>query len=94
MLGALESFKLPYARFMPTTWPYQKKVSKEVNFLRTFCKDRILQRQQAISQASDPVPDDILTTYLNNVHKAGLGLEDITDDILTLFIAGRLHPFQ
>ena len=71
-----------------STFPFQKRVSEAVNFIRNYGKKVIQERQEAILRGDD-TPNDILAHILRVAEvEPTLTLEHLVDEFLTFFIAG------
>ena len=72
-----------------TTFPYQRRVSQAIKFIRNYGKKVIQERQEAILRGDD-TPNDILAHILRVAEvEPTLTLENLVDEFITFFVAGQ-----
>ena len=72
-----------------STFPFQRRVSEAVKFIRNYGEKVIQQRQEAI-QRGDDTPNDILAHILRVAEaEPTLTLEHLVDEFVTFFLAGQ-----
>ena len=87
--GVLESLRSPFWRVAVSTFPFQRRVSQAIKFIRNYGKKVIQERQEAILRGDD-TPNDILAHILSVAEaEPTLTLENLVDEFITFFIAGQ-----
>ncbi|XP_078374651.1 cholesterol 24-hydroxylase-like isoform X1 [Oculina patagonica] len=82
------SFDL-FHKFKVNQYPFQRSVTKAIQFLRETGRKVIEVRKNAMKRG-EQVPDDILQRIIQQQEEMpDLGLEDLLDDFVTFFIAGH-----
>lgn len=72
-----------------TSHDYQSSIVEAVKFLRDFGKKVFDERKEAVERG-DNVPSDVFSSLLKSYDEdASTSLEDVIDEFLTLFTAGK-----
>ena len=89
LAGIEQSYRDPLWMLKVPFFPYYNSVRKSITFLRTFAEKVIRKRAEALENGDD-TPPDILAHLLSEKSKnSHITMEDLVDDFLTLFIAGK-----
>ena len=87
--GVQECLRIPFWQVAASTFPFQRRVSEAIKFIRNYGKKVIQERQEAILHGDD-TPNDILAHILRVAEaEPTLTLENLLDEFVTFFIAGQ-----
>jgi cholesterol 24(S)-hydroxylase len=87
--GIQESFKDMLWRFNVFMYPFQWKAIKAVKFIREYSRKVIEERINDIQEGKD-TPNDILQHIVLMIKgNSSVTLEELVDDFVTFFIAGK-----
>lgn len=92
--GLVQSFRKPFLKFQPSTFPYQRKCKKAVRFLRSAAREVIQARIAAVNKGEDE-HDDILSHILQIAQRdENTTLEDLVDHFLTFVVGGNVISLE
>ena len=91
--GAQESIRTPFSHLLGLVFPSQSGLAEAIKFIREFAGNVIKERQEAVLR-EDETPNDILAHILKVAEsESSLSFEDLIDQFVTFFFAGKIFHF-